>query len=78
MTQRMSILAFYQGCVVLMALAALPVAHAQETANVASGAWQPHRPDNQPKQKEGYLWGCMSHSNRSFSSGLQCICGSQR
>lgn len=42
---------FYLRCVALMALVFLPAAQAQQTVNVFSDAWQPHRPDNQPKQK---------------------------
>ena len=46
MTQRISTMVFYCGCVVLMALAILQVAQAEQTVNVSNGAWQPHRPDN--------------------------------
>ena len=70
MTQRMSPWVFYRGCIVLMALAALPVAHAQQTANVSSGAWQPHRPDNQPKQKEAISGGACLIQSGAFPVGF--------
>jgi len=39
MTQRIFPIVFYLGCVALMALTFLPVAHAQQTDNVSEGAW---------------------------------------
>ena len=54
---------FHLGSVVLMALVFLPAAHAQQTDNVSGGAWQPHRPDNQPKQKEAISGGAVSSIN---------------
>ena len=70
MTQRISPWVFYRGCVVLMALAISPVAHAQQTGTVSSGAWQPHRPDNQPKQKEAISGGACLIQTGAFPVGF--------
>jgi hypothetical protein len=61
---------FHLGSVVLMALVFLPTAHAQQTDNVSSGAWQPHRPDNQPKQKEAISGGACIVQTGAFSVGF--------
>ena len=61
---------FHLGSVVLMALVFLPTAHAQQTDNVSSGAWQPHRPDNQPKQKEAISGGACIVQTGAFPVGF--------
>lgn len=61
---------YYQGCVVLMALVFLPAAHAQQTGNISGDAWQPHRPDNQPKQKEAISGGACIIQTGAFPVGF--------
>ncbi|SCY59179.1 hypothetical protein [Nitrosospira sp. Nsp13] len=61
---------FYLGCVVLMTVGFLPATHAQQTGNIPGDAWQPHRPDNQPKQKEAISGGACIVQTGAFPVGF--------
>ena len=62
---------FYRGCVVaLIASVFLPVVHAQQTDSSPGRAWQPHRPDNQPKQKEAISGGACIVQTGAFPVGF--------
>ncbi len=66
MPQRISLRAFYSGCAILMALAFLPAAHAQQ----AGDGWQLFRPDNQAKQKEAISGGACVVQTGAFPVGF--------
>lgn len=70
MIPRIFPMVLYLGCTVLVALVLLPAAHAQQADNVSGSAWQPHRPDNQPKQKEGLSGGACIVETGAFQVGF--------
>lgn len=70
MIPRIFPMVFHLGCVVLMILVFLPAAHAQQTGNVPGSGWQPHRPDNQPKQKEAISGGACIVQTGAFPVGF--------
>jgi hypothetical protein len=57
MTRGIDVVMFFLGSVMLTALSFSPVAHAQQTDNVAREALQLHRPDNHATQKESISGG---------------------
>jgi hypothetical protein len=54
----------------LITLIYLPAAHAQQTDEVATNGWRPHRPNNQAKQKESISGGACAIQTGAFPVGF--------
>jgi hypothetical protein len=54
----------------LITLIYLPAAHAQQTDEVGSNGWRPHRPNNQAKQKESISGGACAIQTGAFPVGF--------